>query len=138
MHSKLKGNVGQFATALCLSKLGYSVFTEEGDISKIDLIAECKGSLLKFQCKSITPVKNKLCLPLRKTGPNYCVTYREEDLDYFSVYDLFNDNLYFVPSSILREFKNTFILRLTKPKNNYVKGVRFAEDFLAEKILSKN
>lgn len=48
MHAKIKGNIGQFATCLVLSTMGFSVFTEEGDISKIDIIAEKTTNLFVF------------------------------------------------------------------------------------------
>lgn len=135
MHSKIKGNIGQFAAAVYLAKFGFSIFTEEGDISQIDLIAEREGKLLRFQCKASTPKKGVLKLCLRKYGPNYCFTYKEKDIDFFSLYDLENENLYIVPSSVLQRCKNMFVLRLNKSKNNQTKGINLPEDYLADRIL---
>lgn len=55
MHNKRKGNIGELAVALELANHEYSVFTEQGDISKIDLVAEKDGVLIRIQCKAITP-----------------------------------------------------------------------------------
>lgn len=135
MHSKKKGNIGQFAAMIELAKLGFSVFSEEGDISQIDIIAEKDGKLLRIQCKAAFPKNDVLCLYLKKSGPGYHKLYREEDVDYFSLYDLSNHKLYFVPSDILKDHKSTLNLRLNKSKNNQKKLVFFAEDFLPERIL---
>lgn len=136
MHSKRKGNIGQFAIGLALTKLGYSVFTEEGDISKIDIIAEKEGKLIRIQSKAITPTDNKLILNLKKSGPNYKFKYEHGVFDYFGIYDLEDGNVYLVPDSVLLENNNTFNLRKTQPKNNQISGIHTASDYLIEKVLS--
>jgi len=136
MRSKRKGNIGQFAVGLALTKLGYSVFTEEGDISKIDIIAEKDGKLLKFQSKAITPIDNKLQLHLKKSGPNYKFSYQQGIFDYFAIYDLEDGNIYLVPDSVLSENSHTFSLRKKPPKNNQASGIHIASDYLIEKILA--
>jgi hypothetical protein len=137
MHSKRKGNVGQLATGLALSKLGYSVFTEEGDISKIDLIAEKDGKILKIQSKAITPKNNTLQLVLTKAGPNYKFKYKQGMFDYFSVVDLVDGNVYLISSSILASHSSSFIMRKQKSKNNQTNGVNLASDYLIEKVLGE-
>lgn len=137
MHTKHKGNAGQFAVALALSKLGYSVFTEEGDISKIDLIAEKSGKILRFQCKAITPVSDCLRLPLKKTGPNYCFHYNASLFDYFGLYDLSDGSVYAVPATILKTTRSNFSLRKTTPKNNQSRKINYAADYTLSKVLLK-
>ena len=136
MHSKRKGNIGQFAVALELSKLGYSVFTEEGDISKIDLIAEKNGELIKIQSKAITPTDGKLVVPLKKNGPNYSFVYKQGVFDYFAAVDLEDKKVYLIPDTVLANHNSSFILRKTQPKNNQTSGVHMASDYLIEKVLS--
>jgi len=135
MHAKRKGNIGQFATGLALSKLGYSIFTEEGDISKIDLIAEKDGKLIRIQSKAITPKNNKLEISMKKSGPNYKFTYDKESFDYFAAVDLTDGRVYLVDSSILLDHKCGFTLRKEKAKNNQNSKVNWADDFLLENIL---
>ncbi len=135
MHSKRKGNIGQIATALFFSKMGYSTFIEQGDISKIDLIVEKDGKLLRIQCKAVTPKKDKIELYLRKSGPGYQFVYEEKSLDFFALYNLESEELYLVPSAILKRCGVSFSLRLNKSKNNQEKGVSHASSFLAEEIL---
>ena len=114
MHSKNKGNIGELICAVELSKSGYSVFKELGDLSKIDLIAEKDGKLLRFQCKAYTPKDGVLTVSLRKCGPKYRVTYDFSKLDYFSVFDLENHHLYFVPVVRFKGLTNSFNLRISE------------------------
>ena len=136
MHSKKKGNIGQFAVSLSLAKLGYSVFTEEGDISKIDIIAEKNNQLLKIQCKAITPENGCLQLSLKKSGPNYKFHYTPEMFDYFGICDLEDYKVYLVSSAILQKNNNGLNLRKIPTKNNQKTKVHMASDFLIEKVLS--
>ena len=135
MHSKKKGNIGQFAIALSLSKLGYSVFTEEGDISKIDIIAEKNNQLIKIQCKAITPENGCLRLSLKKSGPNYKFKYTCDMFDFFGICDLEDHQTYLIPSNILKKNNHCLTLRKTIPKNNQKEKIHMASDFLIEKIL---
>ena len=129
MHSKRKGNIGQTAVAKELTKLGYSVFVELGDISKIDLIAEKNGKILRIQCKAITSKKGKVSLPLSKSGPNYKFKYTKEMFDYFAVYVLDRDVVAFISSEEALKNTNTINLRLDAPKNKQLKGVKLITDF---------
>lgn len=135
MHSKFKGNIGAFALSLFLAENGYSVFTEEGDISKVDIIAEKNGKLTKFQAKSVTPVDGKISAELRKCGPNYVYRYTKDDFDHMSLYDLENKKLYIVSSEVLFINVHSVTLSLEPPKIKNQK-VKLASDFLAEKFLT--
>jgi hypothetical protein len=135
MHSKNKGNIGQFATGLAFAKLGYSVFTEEGDISKIDLIAEKDGKVIKVQSKAITPKNNALQLVLKKSGPNYQFKYKPGVFDYFSVVDLSDGKVYLIPDSVLFSHSSSLILRKSPSKNNQKNKINLADDYLIEKVL---
>ena len=136
MHSKRKGNIGQFAVGLALTKLGYSVFTEEGDISKIDIIAEKDSRILRIQAKAITPTNNRIELRLKKSGPNYKFYYKRGMFDYFGIYDLEDGVVYLVPDSILENNTTSFNLSKKLSKNNQTLGVHMASDYLIEKILT--
>lgn len=135
MHSKLKGNIGELSVAAELAKLGYCVFKELGDLSKIDLIAEKDGRLIRFQVKYISSSKGKLFLSLKKDGPNYTFYYKESDVDIFAVFWPERNKILYVPSSVIRTNKS-FIIRVNPTKNNMQSGVHFAEEFFdLEKIL---
>ena len=136
MHNKRKGNIGQFATGLKLTELGYSVFTEEGDISHVDMIAEKDGKLTKIQCKAVTPKDGVLQIRLQKSGPGgYKFRYEKGMFDYLSCIDLSSLSIYLVPESILDSNDKQLNLRLKKTLNNQGKGIRMASDYLPEKFL---
>lgn len=138
MHSKRKGNIGQFGIGLELAKLGYSVFTEEGDISKIDIIAEKNGNLIRIQSKGITPNGNCLELKLIKSGPNYKFKYETGAFDYFGIWDLEEHKAYLIPATVLESHNNSFKLRKVPAKNNQKSSVHLAEDYRIEKVLLDN
>lgn len=135
MHSKNKGNIGQLAVAKVLAQMGYSVFTEQGDISKIDLIAEKNGKLIRFQCKAISPRNGAIAIRFEKFGPNYKFKYESFMFDYFGVYDLLNDKVYVIPSTIISENPSGISLRIAPAKNNQSSLIRYCNDYLPEAII---
>ena len=135
MHSKRKGNIGQFGIGLELTKLGYSVFTEEGDISKIDIIAEKNGNLIRIQAKAITPINDTIELILVKSGPNYKFKYEANVLDYFGIWDLEDHRAYLIPADILNKHSKSLKLRKKPAKNNQQKNTHMLEDYAIQKIL---
>lgn len=134
MHSKRKGNIGQLAVAQAFSKLGYSVFFECGDISKIDLIAEKNGKLIRVQCKAFTPKNGRLDLSFKKSGPNYEFYYDLSEFDFFGVYDLVNGLVYLIDTNKVKNKKN-IALRISNTKNKQNKNVNLASDYLLERVL---
>jgi hypothetical protein len=130
MHSKNKGNIGELATATQLSKLGYKVFKEIGDLSKIDLIAESpSGELLRIQCKAVN-IKNGVAqLFLRKSGPNYSFKYVKSDMDVFALIRLDTLEVAWIPSSVLDKRSCTFSLRVSQAKGGNDKGCRYFSEF---------
>lgn len=128
MHSKNKGNIGELCAAKELSRLGYNVFRELGDLSKIDLIAEKDLKLIRFQVKAITPTKEVLQVKSSKSGPNYKFKYQDNMVDIFSIYDLENDKIYWISSNELLA-KSMLSLRLVIPKNNQYYNVNWAKNY---------
>lgn len=129
VHSKQKGNIASSAVIYRLNKDGYNVFHELGDLSKIDLIAEKNGILIRIQVKYTKLNKyGSINVSLRKSGPNnYYYKYKKSDFDYFAVYCVNNDNVYFVKSDLVLKNKNAFSLRINNPKRG--KNFRFAKEY---------
>src|SRR5262245_41439342 len=89
MHTKDAGTVGELAVILQLKQAGYTVFTEVGDNSSIDLIVVNQSRLLSGQVKSCWLENGKASLSLRKAGPNgYLRKYKDDSdkLDFFALY----------------------------------------------------
>jgi hypothetical protein len=134
MHTKALGNIGEAAVAKWLLERGYKVFTELGDLSKIDLIAEKKGKLLKIQVKAIKSRKGIVKLYRRKNGPNYQFVYAEQDVDWFAVY-VYNKNLIlWVPSSELCTYMSAMNIRLEPPRNGTKTGFHMYTDYVLEDL----
>lgn len=137
LHSKVKGNIGQFATALAFARHGFSVFTEEGDMSKIDLIAEKDGKLIRVQCKAITPKNGALNLLLYKNGPGYRFTYDLSMFDYFAVMDLNTERVYLVPVEFLGTRTSGVNLRVDMmEESKHMKTMVYAEQFDIDNVLN--
>ena len=118
LHSKQKGNIAESAVILELSKMGYGVFREIGDLSKVDLIAEKDNKILTFQVKGVTPKKGAIHLPFRKCGPNYRFRYENGMFDYFALVDLSTLKVAFVHSSVLQINHTGISFRVSKSVNN--------------------
>jgi hypothetical protein len=136
MHSKQKGNIGVAATVLELQKHGLSVFSELGDYSRIDLIAELHGELKSIQVKYAKNINGIITIPLRKCGPNgYRYTYKTSDIDWFAIYDPSSEKVYWVKSDEALANKTGFALRTIKPKNNQCKNINLAENYMIDGFL---
>ncbi len=132
-HSKLKGTIAVAKAIAKFNQLGINVFTEFGDLSKIDLLIEYNGIIKRIQVKSVDVINGKIVLPVRKTGPNgYVYTYKHTDFDYFVIYIPSLDKLLVVPSNILNAGVNTcsnsYVIRVNPSKNNQKKGVHLIKD----------
>jgi hypothetical protein len=129
-HSKQKGNLGFSATLKELHKLGYNVFTEVGDYSKIDMIVEVKNKLIKLQVKYITDSNGKVTLNLQKSGPNgYRYKYTELDIDLFSIYLPTLDKVIFVPAKLACKNTKAFSIRFNESKNHQSKHINYISEF---------
>lgn len=100
-------------------------------------LADVNGKLLKIQVKTGTVDKEqtgisfKVC-SMTHNGSGYTRrNYLESEVDYFMT--CYNNKCYLIPFSEcgVKEKK----LRFAPPKNGQTKGISFAKDYLAEKIL---
>lgn len=129
-HSKQKGNLGFSATLKEIHKLGYNVFTELGDNSKIDMIVEVNSKLIKLQVKYATEKNGVAHLLIKKSGPNgYRYTYTENDVDIFSVYLPNEDKVVFVPAKLACKNKTTMNIRYRESKNRQKFNVHHISEF---------
>lgn len=136
MLSKQKGNIGFTATVLELQKHQFNVFSEIGDLSRIDLIAEKNNKLVKIQVKYATEKNGTIALYVKKSGPNgYRYTYSNKDVDWFAVYCSTNGYIYWVKADKACENKVTFNLRISPSKNNQKEQVNNATEFDIDGLL---
>jgi len=130
IHSKHKGNLGSSATIKELHKLKYAVFTELGDLSKVDLIAEKSGKTIRIQVKYVDDSDGLARLYVIKKGPNgYRYKYKSSDIDLFSVYLPKRDKVIFIPSKIACKCKSQYTIRLKPCKNNQSSKINDVSQF---------
>ena len=130
MHSKQKGNIGELTVALELSKRGYPVFKELGDLCRVDVITIINNKCIKIQCKNLqAPNKNEsVPFTIWKAGPNYRFKYTKEDVDVFACL-LPNQQIVYINWNDIGD-GNCFIFRISPPKNGQLKGVHLYEKYL--------
>ncbi|MGC2237384.1 MAG: group I intron-associated PD-(D/E)XK endonuclease [Pyrinomonadaceae bacterium] len=128
-----KGTLGEIAVCKELLQLGYSVFIEFGNHSKVDLIVldenyktykiQVKTTSSKNECVEVYSIKN--CL-----NPKYNSTYTTEQIDIFAVYVIDKDLVFYVSAKeILKNSKNSKF-RFSPSKNGQSKNVRYVNDYL--------
>ena len=123
LHSKAKGSIGQLSVAQDLINRGYSVFTELGDNSKVDLVAIKESQTIRIQVKYITPIKGSVNLHTRKSGPGYSFRYTVKQIDVFAVHVPGFDKILYVSSEELLRNKKQLNIRISNPKNKQNKGI---------------
>jgi len=136
MHAKKKGSIGELAVALDLMHQGYAVFTELGDLSKVDLIAEIRSKLIKIQVKYKRLKWNAVELSLKKAGPNYRYQYTRNDVDLFAVYCPDTGDICYVPFSNFTRLNQTFISIHLKPCAQK-KGVHDKSEFTLDQAVAQ-
>lgn len=130
MHSKTKGTIAVSNIISKFLKLEANIFTEFGDLSRIDLIIEYQKKLIRIQVKFVQSDGSKAILTLRKSGPNgYDYKYSEEDLDFFALYDATTNRCALIPAKVLKNNDCVFVLRLQKSKNNQKQKVNLFENY---------
>lgn len=105
MHTKIKGTAGELFVAHYLYTLGYSVFTELGDISRVDLIALCPKPI-RIQVKSYSTTNDRVDLHFKKSGPNYQFNYRSYDFDVIALHVVDKNIILWIPSSKIETSKS--------------------------------
>ena len=136
MHSKQKGNIAFSSVVLDLQKHGFNVFTEVGDYSRVDIIAEKNSKLIKIQVKYAHDEKGYVTLSLVKSGPNgYRYTYTEDDVDWFAIYSPSTEKIAWVSAKEACKQERTFAIRITPSKNNQYKGIHLIEDYGIDGLL---
>ena len=130
-HSKLKGNVGELAIALDLTRKGYSVFKELGDLSKTDLIAIVNSIPIMIQVKYRKMSSNGTVEVLYgKSGPGYQYLYTKNDFDVIGVYIPEIDQCLYISHT---EFNGngSLYIRINPAKNNQTQNIKMYTEYLS-------
>lgn len=131
-HTKNKGDYGVLKAQVALYEQGFSVLTSVSEHEPFDLVAYKAGKFTRVQVKYRTATNNKIEFNLSaswadKDG-NHRVPYDKNEVDVFCIYCPDTDLCYFVDMHGWET--NSICLRLEKPKNNQMTGVKMAQDYL--------
>lgn len=135
MSTIRKGNVGVAKVIADLTAKGFSLSVPLNEGERYDLIADNGEELLRVQCK-YTESNGEFVIarPRSVTHTGYRAKvahkYTGEEIDLLAVYDATSDSCFYIPADELGAGMDEFRLRLTPPKNNQVRGIRWAKDYL--------
>lgn len=130
LHRKAIGTIGELAVAKDLINRGYFVFSEIGDLSKIDLIAIKGNETLKIQVKT-TYLRDGCChLYFTKSAKGYKYQYSSKDVDIFALYVADIDSIAYVNSKASDYFK-TMTFRNEKPKGRNQRDTNLLRDYFS-------
>lgn len=138
MSSKTKqlGDVGEAIATAEFLKRGITVLKPVGDNESFDLVIILNGEFKKVQVKSTEKVINGSMIfrtnvtnPYKKTNR----LYTKDEVDYFFLYCFENDWIGLLPFNNYKN-RNTYI-RIGKPKNNQVLGVKFASEYEIDNVI---
>ena len=136
MHTKDRGDIAeQFVIAHCL-KRQWSVSKTVGDNQPYDMILDMHdGKLYKVQIKNGRVVNGVIIIESKSCGYTFdgegnrelfVKLYSPNDVDYIASYCPETNECYLIKN----EGKSALTLRINIPKNNQMKGIKFAKDYL--------
>lgn len=114
------------------------MFIPFGQNTPVDLLILINNCFYKVQVKTTKKIKNgcmefELCRTNGFTLKKY--PYTREDTDYFFLYCMENNQSYLISIDDVNDIK-TLNLRLDKPKNNQIKGIKFASQYELHKQIN--
>jgi hypothetical protein len=125
--TNLKGNIAELSVAAECAKRNWVVCFPFGEDSPYDILVDTGSQFLRVQVKYLTSKNDGLNVPMYSTtGVKY-----KDTVDVIAVYCPCNEKVYWIDLST-GQFDNNITgvrLKLTKPKNNQVKGIWLAENF---------
>ena len=127
------GDISESAIVTRLLQLGYVVLTPFGGNQRYDLMVEDnEGKFWRVQCKTARLDKENTVLQFdtanhNVTGINRQLRHYRGQCDYFAVYCEKLDKVYLI--SVDEVGTTNANLRLTPPKNNQVRNIRWAKDY---------
>jgi hypothetical protein len=132
-HPKVVGDKAMLAVMAALYDAGYDLYTPFGENTRVDLIAERGGELLRVQVKSGRLREGTVrfaCCSTYGHHPAPALVRRpyHGEVDAFAVYCRETAVVYLIP---IRDVDNTTKawLRVDPPKNNQHDRVRWAADY---------
>ena len=128
MRTTRKGKVAEHRFVSELLKKGYQVFLPVDDGTPIDMIAERDGEQLRIQVKYRLPRGGVLEIHNRTSNHLRTINRYYDESITLGIFDPTTERGYLVPINELGD-NVSIALRVEKPKNAQVKGIRMADLF---------
>lgn len=131
-YTKIIGDIGVSVVVSEFLKHGISVLLPYDDNSPYDIVIYVNNEFYKIQVKTTERVKyngSQMDFEITKSNPYSKIDpkYVEGEVDYFALYCIENEWCGFFEFD---EYKPHLTFRLKEPKNNQVKNIKFAKDYL--------
>lgn len=138
LSTKAKGAQTELECLTYLHGLGYDISIPWGDNARYDFVLDVNHKLYKLQCKTSSKQEDGVykfkCESIYiNTSGSRKANYTENDVDFFCTF--IEGKCYLIPLN--ETGKKEKVMRFVKPKNNQIKGITFAQEYLAEKQISR-
>lgn len=134
--TNLIGTITEMKCKTYFLELGYTVSTPENP-TRYDFILDVDGKLFTIQVKTCKSNGEKItfstCSSHAVKGKITHSDYKNDNVDYFCTW--FDNECYLVPVQECGTSEKN--LRLLPTKNGQVKGISFAKDYIAKKVLNR-
>ena len=128
-NTKEIGDTAVAGVLASLLKKGYAILIPFGDSQRYDLVLDKDGQFFRVQCKN-GRIRNG-CVRFNTSSTLWYKGHSRRNykgqIDYFGVYCPNLDKTYLIPVNIVGETQG--ILRISKPKNNQTKYIRWGNEF---------
>ena len=125
-----KGNIGQFFIMADLIQRGFVVLSPAGNHPHYDLVIEKDGIFKRVQVRYNTQINGVLFVKLFTVGHGGKSNFHTIDnVDIIAVYDSTDKKIYYLQRNEIGRVRTILSLRITAPKNNMTKNIRYARDF---------
>jgi|SRR5918999_3124301 hypothetical protein len=137
-HPKEVGDRTTLAVMLALRMAGLAILVPFGENTRYDLVIDDGRRLARVQCKTGRLRHGAVYFPVCSTyghhrNPQTARRHYRGQVDYFAVYCPETHSVYLVPIDDL-PVKVQASLRVEAPRNNQVRNVRLATDYLVGSV----
>ena len=138
-NTKRKGDISEIEVLLAYKRAGYIVSVPWGENVGYDLLVDNGKKIDRVQVKTGRFHKNNNTITFETSN----ITTKEGNIirknyikraDIFAIYSPDFDEVYCVPVNDTLNNSYNFSLRLSRPKNNQKKGIRYAQNYIIKNL----
>ena len=141
---KLKGDRAEIEVARDLICRGFRIAIPYGEDWDFDLIFQRPGhtALERVQVKHVVPKHGVLAVrccshSLTNGKVRRTKVYTAATIDWLAAFDPLSDRCFYIPAAELGRGRRIMHLRLDRPRNNQVAGIRMASDYTAPHLAKR-